>query len=116
MVIRRFRLSLPEVTVHPRAMQVGDLIADRFELLDEAGSGGMGTVYRAREQDTGRTVALKVIHDPETDATAQRFKHEATILGALDHPHIVQYVTYGVHYSAEPYLVMEWLEGESLQQ
>ncbi|MDC3962188.1 serine/threonine-protein kinase [Polyangium jinanense] len=94
-------------------MKRGDVIAGRFEIEVRAGAGGMGTVYRAHDRATGSPVALKVIHQPASDAT-RRFDVEARALAELSHPHVVRYVTHGLSEAGFPYLVMEWLEGEDL--
>lgn len=87
-------------------------VPDRFTILEEAGAGGMGTVYRARDAETGREVALKVLADTAGDVT--RFALEAKLLSDLDHPNIVRYVAHGIAEDHHPYLAMEWLEGQSL--
>jgi tetratricopeptide (TPR) repeat protein len=74
----------------------------------------MGTVYRAREIQTGRTVALKVLHSGGAESNVQRFAREARVLAELSHPGIVRYIAHGVTQEGEPYLAMEWLEGETL--
>jgi serine/threonine protein kinase len=84
----------------------------RFEILGEAGTGGMGTVYRARDLESGALVAVKVLSTAGGDV--RRFAVEADILAHLDHPGIVAYVAHGATAEGEPYLVMEWLEGASL--
>ncbi|MDI1480661.1 serine/threonine-protein kinase [Polyangium sp. y55x31] len=94
-------------------MKRGDVIAGRFEIELRAGAGGMGAVYRAHDRKTGSPVALKVIHQPASDAT-RRFDVEARALAELSHPHVVRYVTHGLSEAGFPYLVMEWLEGEDL--
>ena len=90
-------------------VRAGDLLDGRFELEREAGSGGMGTVWRARDRRDGVTVAVKALHTGAGDA---RFEREARVLRELDHPAIVRYVAHGACSSGAPYLVMEWLEGE----
>ncbi|MDC0683076.1 serine/threonine-protein kinase [Sorangium atrum] len=91
----------------------GRLLADRFEVVDLAGTGGMGTVYRTVDRASGDVVAVKLLGDVDAQAAA-RFGHEARALATLDHPHVVRYVTHGVAPTGEPYLAMEWLSGESL--
>jgi tetratricopeptide (TPR) repeat protein len=91
----------------------GDIVDDRFELDQLTGSGGMGEVFRARDRASGATVAVKVLLDERTPESA-RFAREAQVLADLRHPRIVQYVAHGATPSGEPYLVMEWLEGEHL--
>ncbi len=94
----------------------GDLVASRFVLEEVAGSGGMGTVYRARDTQDDRTVALKLLHD-DTDAAAnERFARESRLLAELHHPEIVRWIAHGVDASGHRYLAMEWLEGEGLNQ
>ncbi|NUP12057.1 MAG: protein kinase [Polyangiaceae bacterium] len=89
------------------------VIAERFELLAEAGSGGMGTVYRASDRETGGLVALKLMN---AEGDTDRFNREAAVLAELRHPAIVSYVAHGKTPDGELYLAMEWLEGETLRQ
>jgi Tol biopolymer transport system component/predicted Ser/Thr protein kinase len=91
-------------------ISVGDRLGP-YEILAPLGAGGMGEVYRARDTQLGRDVAIKVLpdalaRDPERLA---RFKHEAKVLAALNHPNIGH--IYGVESQA---LVMELVEGETL--
>ncbi|MBW2525572.1 MAG: serine/threonine protein kinase [Deltaproteobacteria bacterium] len=88
-------------------------VAGRFQIDRLAGSGGMGAVYRAWDAHTGSIVALKVLH-AQTTITAYRFGRESDLLAELGHPNIVRYVAHGVTDLDEPYLAMEWLEGEDL--
>jgi tetratricopeptide (TPR) repeat protein len=94
-------------------MAVGALIDGRFRLEALAGSGGMGAVYRARDDETGATVALKLLH-PHAFPEAPRLAREAQALAALEHPNIVRYVAHGSLDVGLPYLATEWLEGEDL--
>ncbi len=96
-------------------VQPGRLFANRFEIDRLAGSGGMGTVYRARDQYTGDWVALKLLHGgPDGIVDNERFTREAQLLSELRHPNIVSYVAHGQTRDGQRYLVMEWLEGEDL--
>jgi eukaryotic-like serine/threonine-protein kinase len=96
-------------------MRIGDRIAERFELLKEAGSGGMGVVYQARDHATDQLVALKVLIE-RREELSDRFTQEVELLSGLEHPHIVGYVTHGRTPEGAAYLVMPWLEGRDLQQ
>ncbi|MDI1444004.1 serine/threonine-protein kinase [Polyangium sp. 6x1] len=96
-------------------MRTGDVVDGRFAILERAGVGGMGSVYRALDRQTTKLVAIKVLHAPDTTSQA-RFLKEAKALAGLEHPHVVRYVTHGISPDGEPYLVMEWLEGESLDR
>jgi len=75
----------------------------------------MGTVYQATDRTTGEVVALKTLRRP-SDEHVRRFTKEAEVLHKLRHPRIVRYIAHGKTESGELYLVMEWLEGESLSQ
>jgi serine/threonine protein kinase/tetratricopeptide (TPR) repeat protein len=91
---------------------IGTIVAGRFKLEREAGSGGMGTVYRARDLSSGADVALKLLSSEEV-RDAERFAQEAGILSRLSHPAIVRYVAHGTS-AGQHFLAMEWLDGESL--
>jgi ATP/maltotriose-dependent transcriptional regulator MalT len=86
--------------------------AGRFRIERLVGTGGMGAVYRALDTLSGEAVALKVLLD--RGAEAERFAREAEVLAGLRHPAIVRYAAHGTTDSGEPYLAMEWLEGEDL--
>src|SRR5262245_2134387 len=94
-------------------MRPGEVVNGRFEIRERAGSGGMGTVYRALDRTTGEHVALKALKGSQSFEAA-RFAREAKVLAALVHPRIVRYVSHGVAETSEPYLAMEWLAGEPL--
>ncbi|HEX7840366.1 MAG TPA: serine/threonine-protein kinase, partial [Kofleriaceae bacterium] len=95
-------------------MTPGERLDDRFELEQPIGSGGMGTVYRARDPISGETVAVKVISDAQSHHT-ERFAREVKVLAELSHPGIVRYIAHGVTSSGELFLAMELLDGEVLK-
>jgi tetratricopeptide (TPR) repeat protein len=97
------------------ALPAGAVISGRFTLEALAGRGGMGTVYRATDSLSGQRVALKLLHLEGTDAP-RRFTREAELLSGLRHPGIVAYVAHGQLDQGQPFLAMEWLEGETLAQ
>jgi hypothetical protein len=94
-------------------VQEGDIIGDRFVVGKLAGQGSMGAVFRAHDQARDKPVAIKVLSQHDADAVS-RFHDEARVLAELAHPHIVQHVAHGVTKNGTPYLVMAWLEGQSL--
>jgi hypothetical protein len=96
---------------HP--LTLGTTIAGRFRLLAQVGQGGMGHVFRAEDLSSGKIVALKAMGASEP-ALVERFVREARTLASLSHPAIVGYVAHGATHTGEPYLAMEWLEGEDL--
>jgi tetratricopeptide (TPR) repeat protein/tRNA A-37 threonylcarbamoyl transferase component Bud32 len=86
-----------------------------YEILGELGRGGMGVVYKARQQNLKRIVALKMIlagshASPEARV---RFLHEAETIARLKHPNVVQVFDFGTH-EGKPYFSLEYLEGGSL--
>jgi eukaryotic-like serine/threonine-protein kinase len=88
-----------------------------YEVISAAGAGGMGEVYRAKDTRLDRTVAVKVLpselaQDPEK---RQRFEREARSIATLSHPHICTLHDIG-HQDGVDYLVLEYLEGETLQK
>ena len=94
-------------------MRWSNTLAGRFEIGEPAAAGGMGTVYRATDRQTGKAVAAKVIAVGDVE-DVERFEREAAVLATLDHPGIVRYIAHGVTEQDEHYLVMEWIDGESL--
>ena len=96
-------------------MRLGDVVAGRFQLEAIAGTGGMGTVYLARDLAAGEPVALKTLSEVGQHEAA-RFAREAALLADLVHPGIVRYVAHGLSAEHQPFLAMEWLEGETLHR
>ena len=97
------------------AALIGQKIASRYVLERLAGSGGMGSVYRARDEESGQPVAVKLLHSlAGSPGELARFQREAVLLSQLRHPGIVSYIAHGLAFEREPYLVMEWLDGEEL--
>lgn len=92
----------------------GDLVGGRYEIVRLLGAGGMGAVYEARHKVINRVVAIKVLH-PQIAMHPQyagRFLQEAKAAAELSHKHIVQLTDYGLD-GERPYMVMEYLHGES---
>jgi Tol biopolymer transport system component/tRNA A-37 threonylcarbamoyl transferase component Bud32 len=86
-----------------------------YEIQSPAGAGGMGEVYRARDTRLDRTVAIKILpsHLAENSEARQRFEREARAISSLNHPHICTLYDIG-HQDGVHFLVMEYLEGETL--
>ena len=97
-------------------LPAGTLIG-RYELLEPAASGRLSEVYKARDTSIDRTVAVKLLAASLADDPAwlKRFEQEARAAGRLDHPNILSIHDVGI-YARRPYLVSEWLEGETLRQ
>jgi Tol biopolymer transport system component/predicted Ser/Thr protein kinase len=88
-----------------------------YEILSAIGAGGMGEVYRARDTRLNRTVAVKILPDHLSDRAElrERFDREARTVASLNHPHICTLHDIG-HQDGTDYLVMEYLEGETLAE
>jgi tetratricopeptide (TPR) repeat protein/predicted Ser/Thr protein kinase len=109
--------SAPGATARERSTDdkliLGEKLNGRFLVEELAATGGMGSVYRGRDLDTGAAVAIKALafaHSP------RRFSREASVLSELRHPAVVRYIAHGSSQTGVPCLVMEWLAGEDLSQ
>ena len=90
------------------------VLADRYELQSVIGRGGMADVYLATDTVLEREVAVKVLRGHTTgDEERERFRDEAQLLGALDHPNLVSVLDAGIDDDV-PYLVMDYIDGQSL--
>jgi hypothetical protein len=88
-----------------------------YEVVEPAGAGGMGEIYRARDTRLGRVVALKVLSGRLTNEAGirRRFEAEAQAISSLNHPNICTLFDIG-HHEGVDYLVMEYLEGQTLAE
>jgi serine/threonine protein kinase len=96
---------------------IGTLIGERFRLEEKVGSGGMSSVYRAFDPTLERLVAIKMMHRDISDDPDQleRFRREARAVAQLNHPHVVTVIDAGEDEGA-PYIVFEYIEGETLKE
>jgi serine/threonine protein kinase len=95
------------------ALCPGDRLAG-YRVVEKLGAGGMGTVYRAIDEASRDAVALKIVR--VADALDEyRFEREAIALGRVSHPAVVRYLEHGCERGVH-YLVMEWLEGRTLDE
>ena len=93
----------------------GEVFAQRYEILDAIGRGGMGSVYRVRDMQTDAQRALKVLHaTAEDDNAAVRFRREIEILSRLRHPGIVEIFDWGV-VDERMYFTAELIDGDDLR-
>ena len=95
---------------------IGQLLAGRYELKDLAGTGGMSSVYRARDSVLERTVAIKILHEHFSDDPeyVERFRREARALAQLNHPNIVTVIDRG-EFEGRQFIVFEHVDGETLK-
>src|SRR5919204_284491 len=95
----------------------GDVIADRYELEELVGSGGMSSVFKARDRLLDRNVALKILHEhhSDDDEYVERFRREARAAAKLSHPNIVTVIDRG-EAEGRQFIVFEYVEGENLHE
>ncbi len=101
-----------------RATEIGpgSVIADRYVIESEIGSGGFGAVWRARHVDLGQDVAIKVLAKDVAHATIDEFRREAQKACRVRHDNAVRVFDFGHLVTGSAFLVMELLEGPSLEQ
>ena len=87
-----------------------------YRIMEQLGQGGMATVYKAYHAALDRYVAVKALHQAfnEDSTFTARFQREARVVAKLEHPHIVPVYDYSEH-EARPYLVMKFIEGDTLK-
>jgi eukaryotic-like serine/threonine-protein kinase len=100
-----------------RARTTGDQVADRYELEELVGTGGMSSVYRALDTLLERNVALKILHPHygDDEEYVERFRREARAVAQLSHPNIVTVIDRGED-DGQQYIVFEYIDGDSLKQ
>lgn len=92
------------------------LLDNRYKIVALLGMGGMGSVYKAEHTVLSKTCAIKLVHPQRFDQESlQRFKLEAKATSMLKHPNIVGIHDYGINEGFLPYIVMEYLDGKSLE-
>jgi len=96
-------------------MKINDLIKNRYRIIELLGEGGMAFVFKAKDEQLERFVAIKTLKPSylENENFVTRFKREAQTAANLNHPNIVQIFDWGVEENA-PYFVMEFIEGTTL--
>ncbi|MFN8216694.1 MAG: protein kinase [Solirubrobacterales bacterium] len=99
------------------SQMIGTVLSGRYRLQAKLGSGGMSTVYLARDQTLDRDVAIKVMHREMSEQADQleRFRQEARAVAKLSHPNVVAVIDAGED-GGHPYIVFEYVEGETLKQ
>jgi PAS domain-containing protein len=108
--------DLPDETATLSPEDRGRVVAGRYEIIERLGSGGMGQVLRVRHRRLGKTYALKLMHaelslDPEAE---ELFHREARLASHLSHPNIVETIDFGNDPDWGWFIVMEFVDGESL--
>src|SRR5260221_6067924 len=99
----------------PSSSMIGTVLSGRYRLEAKLGSGGMSTVYLARDETLDRPVAVKGMHREmsEQPEQLQRFRQEAPAVAKLTHPNVVSPIDAGAD-GGHPYIVFEYVKGPTL--
>ncbi len=107
--------ALPTTNPGGAADEIHGLIIDgRYEVLEKASQGGMGTVYKARHATLRNLLAVKILRKPKDEVSRRRFLQEAQLLSQIKHPNIVQVIDFGELPDGKSYLAMEFLSGPTV--
>ncbi len=101
----------PAVKIAP-----GEIVAGRYRVIEELGRGGMAVVYRVEHIFLREVHALKVLGAGLSDISSVRFQKEAQVCRLLDHPNLIRVLDFAVLEDHSPFLVMEFLQGQTLAQ
>ena len=96
---------------------IGKMLDGRYEIIELIGSGGMANVFEAKDLVEDRQVAVKILKEEylTNDEFVRRFRNESKVISVLSHPNIVK--VYDVNFTgAEQYIVMEYIDGITLNQ
>ena len=108
---------MSDATTGAAGVLTGTVLSGRYRLESKLGSGGMSTVYLARDETLERWVAAKVLHREISDQPDQieRFRREARAVAQVSHPNVVAVIDAGED-GGRPYIVFEYCDGETLKQ
>lgn len=95
---------------------IGTRLVGKYDILSVLGTGGMGVVYKGRQDVMDRVVAIKMLqaHHLSDSMSVKRFQQESKATCRLNHPHIITVYDFGISPSGQPYIVMDYLEGKPL--
>lgn len=99
-------------------VQAGEMIDEKYKIINRLGSGGMGVVYKAEQiKPVKRIVAIKIVKlGMDTKQVVARFESERQALAVMDHPHIAKVFDAGATETGRPYFVMEYVKGEAIKK
>lgn len=98
------------------AAKFPNIQSGRYRFLEVVGSGNKGIVYKALDTALDKIVAIKKLHAVTEGRQAIRFQREAKVVGTLNHPNVMTALDFGLTDKNEPYLVLNFFEGESLAE
>ncbi len=95
---------------------IGSLLQEKYLVLSEIGRGGMSIVYKAKQEEMDRLVAIKMLQAGlmGDQTSIKRFRQEAQAASCLQHKNVITMYNYGISNSGQPFIVMDYLEGHSL--
>lgn len=95
---------------------IGTRLAGKYDIVSVLGTGGMGVVYKGRQDVMDRVVAIKMLqaHHLNDSMSVKRFQQESKATCRLNHPHIITVYDFGISPTGQPYIVMDYLEGKPL--
>jgi len=104
--------------LEPSRNRAGQCLNGKYMIEDIIGAGGMSVVYRARHMQIGKLVAIKMLHSHllADETSLQRLQIEARAASSINHPNIVSVHDFGVSEDNQPYLVMDYVVGDTLQK
>src|SRR5262245_24457606 len=100
------------------SLQLGQILDGKYRIVRVIGEGGMGAVYEGENTRIRRRVAIKVLHAgiAANSEMVQRFEREAQVAGTVGNDHILEILDLGALPTGERYMVMEFLDGETLTE
>jgi serine/threonine protein kinase len=100
-------------TVFAEVRRIEQLLFGRYQILSKVGTGGSGTIYKAKQQPLGRIVAIKMLKT-HSESQVARFRQEAQVSSLLDHPNIIHLYDFGATQNQQPFMVMDFVDGDDL--
>lgn len=108
----------PQATGDPIGLKPGEIFWNNYRVINIVGRGGVSTVYKAENVNTKEIVAIKVLHTQKVhdEELVRRFVREAQNTMQLEEPHVVRIIEWGIDKLERPFMIMEFLSGETLSK
>jgi serine/threonine protein kinase/CheY-like chemotaxis protein len=109
--------EVKSIVSSPGMVRIGDVVADKYRIEQFIGEGGMAAVYKATHLVMNKPVVIKVLHQHllRDETSLKRFEVEYKLLAQISHPNVVDIYDVGWTANQQPYLVMEYIKGQSLR-